>query len=68
MLEHKDGYNNRTVLKTAGDYVEYMSQFPKDTNVRIFDWDCYDDAPFNRVASASVVEKGKKKKTKEILL
>lgn len=59
---------NRAVLKTVGDFIEYMSQFPKNTKVIIPYWDCYNDEPSNRIASASVIEKGKKNVKKEIWL
>lgn len=66
-MPKKDEYN-RTVLKTAGDFIEYMSQFPEDTKVIIPDWDCYNDEPYNRIPAATVIEKDKKTKKQEIWL
>ena len=50
-------------LKTTGQLIEFLRQFPSDTRVVINDWDCYNDEPFTReLTSEPYIEEKKKYK------
>lgn len=58
MIKHQ-----QKTLKTAGQLIEFLQQFPPDTRVVINDWDYYNDEPYTRkLTSEPYIEEKKKHK------
>ena len=42
---------NKTSLKTVGQLIKFLQQFPSNARILINSWDCYNDEPYTRELS-----------------